>query len=287
MATHIGIALLVLALACVGLAQQPSSHFAMLDGTRVYYESTGKGKEALVFIHGWSCDHSFWRMQAPVWRKRRSLLIDLPGHGRSDKQELAYTMDHFARGVDAVMRDAGVERAVLIGHSMGGPVARQVLRHYPRKVKAIVFVDSFLRRVPKDEAARQKTIEGWKQFVAPLQAPNYKESAAKFIEGMFVEQTPADLRKDITSKMTSTPQHVMVTAMQGMADPDLWQEDKAEIPALAVAAKRKDAPAAAGAFIKSLFPRLEYVEVPGCGHFLMLERPEQFNEILLGFLKGL
>src|ERR1043165_9182525 len=92
------------------------------DGARVHYESYGKGKDAVVFIHGWTCDLSFWRGQAPVYQKRRSLLIDLPGHGQSDKPEVSYTQERFARAVEAVMRDEGVERAVLVGHSMGGPV---------------------------------------------------------------------------------------------------------------------------------------------------------------------
>src|SRR5689334_9550758 len=53
------------------------------DGSRVHYESYGKGREAVVFIHGWTCDLTFWRGQAPVYEKRRALLVDLPGHGRA------------------------------------------------------------------------------------------------------------------------------------------------------------------------------------------------------------
>jgi pimeloyl-ACP methyl ester carboxylesterase len=257
----------------------------MLSGTRVYYQSAGMGKEALVFIHGWSCDHSFWRLQAPVWEKRRSLLIDLPGHGRSDKPELAYTMDHFARGVDAVLRDAGVERAVLIGHSMGGPVARQVLRNYPERVKGIVLVDSFFRPWPKDPAAREKAAAGWAQWLAPFRAPGYKDHVARFVASMFVPQTAPELRQEITGKMLSTPQHVMVSAMESMGDPDLWAEDRWDIPVLAVVAKSDSGPRDGGAYLKTLFPNLEYVELPDCGHFLMLERPDRLNELLLKFAR--
>src|ERR1700726_3701725 len=55
---------------------------AKYDGARVHYESYGKGRETVVFIHGWTCDLTFWRGQAPVYTKRRALLIDLPGHGQ-------------------------------------------------------------------------------------------------------------------------------------------------------------------------------------------------------------
>src|SRR3982750_3322962 len=105
------------------------------DGAKVHYESYGKGTDAVVFIHGWTCDLTFWRGQAPVYEKRRSLLIDLPGHGQSAKPEVAYTQERFARAVEAVMSDAGVTSAVLVGHSMGGPVALTFLRLYPAKTR--------------------------------------------------------------------------------------------------------------------------------------------------------
>src|SRR5436305_6227495 len=122
------------------------------DGAKVRYESYGKGKEAVVFIHGWTCDLTFWRGQAPSYQKHRSLLIDLPGHGQSDKPEVDYSEERFALAVDAVMRDAGVERAVLVGHSMGGAVELTFLRLFPAKARAVVLVDAYVPQRPKDKA---------------------------------------------------------------------------------------------------------------------------------------
>lgn len=121
--------LLVMLLSSTVAAQKSASsagesHYASLDGARIHYQSYGKGREALVFIHGWSCDLSHWRDQVADFQGRnRVIAVDLPGHGQSDKPKLAYTMDLFARAVDAVLRDAQVDRAVLVGHSMGTPVA--------------------------------------------------------------------------------------------------------------------------------------------------------------------
>ena len=83
----------------------------------------------------------------------RMLFVDLPGYGKSDKPKMDYTMDVFAQAVDAVLRDAGVERAVLAGHSMGTPVVLQFYRLYPAKTKALVFVDGPLRPFLKDATA--------------------------------------------------------------------------------------------------------------------------------------
>ena len=86
------------------LASAPS-RFASLDGIRIHYKSLGEGSEALVFVHGWSCNLDFWRYQVPAFSgKARLLLIDLPGFGESDRPRLAYTMNLFARSVDAGRR---------------------------------------------------------------------------------------------------------------------------------------------------------------------------------------
>src|SRR5258708_16656709 len=154
---------------------------ARYDGSRVHYESYGKGAEALVFIHGWTCDLTFWRGQAAVYQKRRSLLIDLPGHGQSDKPETAYTMEHFARAIDGVLRDAGVERAVLVGHSMGGPVIFTFLRLFPAKTKALVFVDAYIPQAPKDDAEKAAGDTRMKLFLATLKAPTYLQITKRMI----------------------------------------------------------------------------------------------------------
>src|SRR5712691_1441856 len=89
---------------------QSDSRYASLDGARIHYQSYGKGPEALVLIHGWSCNLDYWRDQIPDFQKRnRVIAIDLPGHGQSEKPQLVYSMDLFARAVDAVLRDAHVK----------------------------------------------------------------------------------------------------------------------------------------------------------------------------------
>ena len=88
------------------------------------------------------------------------IAIDLPGHGQSDKPQVTYSMDYFARAVEAVMNDAKAKRAVLVGHSMGTPVARQFYRKYPQKTLAIVIVDGVLRPLG-DKAMMDRMIEGF------------------------------------------------------------------------------------------------------------------------------
>ena len=251
------------------------SRYVKLDGQRVHYENHGKGREALLFVHGWTCTLNFWSRQVPAFEgKTRVIAIDLPGHGLSDKPQINYTMDLFARAVDAVLLDAGVDRAVLIGHSMGGPVIREFYRKYPQKTLALVIVDSPLRSFGKRE--------DMDRFIAPLRGPGHKEWADKFIDGMFGPSASAELRSEIKTPMLSTPQHVAISAMEGMMDPAIWKDDTINVPVLAI--MTKNWPPDTEQSYRSLAPNLEYRVMDGIGHFLMMEKPGEFNELLAGFL---
>jgi pimeloyl-ACP methyl ester carboxylesterase len=259
--------------------------FAKLDGVRIHYQGYRAGRDAAVFVHGWTCDHTFWRLQAPVYENRRSLLIDLPGHGESDKPETDYSQELFAGAVDAVMRDAGVDRAVLIGHSMGMAVGTQFLRMFPQKLSGFVIVDGFMPPSPKDDAERQKANAQREMMIQTWRSPDYKKAFVKMIDGMSSpEHTPQALRDEIRTKMTATPQHVVAGAMEGMFSmAPLGDSERFNVPTLAIMARRQNR-AGYGDLLRKYFPKLEYQEWPGVGHFLMMEAPEKFNTALSGFL---
>jgi pimeloyl-ACP methyl ester carboxylesterase len=253
------------------------SRFAKLDGARIHYVNYGKGSEALVLIHGWTQNVDAWRDQVPDFAKRyRVIAIDLPGHGQSDKPQTTYSMDYFARAVDAVMRDAKVKRAVLVGHSMGTPVARQFYRKYPEKTRAIVIVDGSLRPFG-DKAIMDR-------LIASLRSPNYKESGDQMFAAMSGPNLSAEPKGRIAASFVNTPQHVVVSAMEGMADASIWGEDKINVPVLAVMARNPFFPPNVEQSFRVIAPSMEFQMWESVGHFLMMEKPKEFNEAVLTFL---
>ena len=257
-------------------AKDGESKFATLNGAKIHYKSYGQGSDAFVLVHGWSSNLEAWNYQLPDLTKRgRVIAIDLPGHGQSDKPQLAYTMDHFAAAIDAVMKDAKVERGVILGHSMGTPVARQFYRKYPNKTLAIVIVDGGLRPFG-DKAMRD-------QFLSSFKSPNYKEVGTQ----MFAQMTPvlsaADKEKALASFL-STPQNVLVTAMESMNDDALYASDKINVPVLAILAKSPFWPADTEEFLKGLAPDLELIWWEGVDHFLHQEKTKEFNNAVLAFV---
>ena len=279
--------LLVLALSTPLASQatqaKPEDRYAKFDKMKVHYQNYGKGDEALVFVHGWTCNLTFWKANLPAFTdKARVIAIDLPGHGQSEKPEIAYTMKLFAQSVEAVMRDAKVSKATLIGHSMGAPVLWQFYRQFPEKTRGLVIVDGALRSMG--------TRESMKPFLDPLRLPTYRSSAERSVE--FLTQGMKDLkvRAEVKTAMLNAPQHTMVSAFEGMLDPNLWpkpitEQDKIKVPTLALMATSGNWTSDYEKHVREFVPGIEYQVWTGVSHFLMMDEPLKFNETVLAFLK--
>ena len=275
-----------MAAAGVALGDAETPRGAKFNDVHIHYENYGSGPEALVFIHGWTCDLTFWRGQEPLYTDptRRALLIDLPGHGLSDKPHLAYPIEFFARAIEAVMRDAHVERAVLIGHSLGGTIAYAFLRLYPEKAKALVLVDAFVTRHMAGPPDRAATAAYFARIARSLQGPAGEKTFAQRVESFFTPQTPEPLRAEIRAKMYATPKHVRIAALSSISS--LHPPPAGEVfdlPAIAIQAadphtqERFD-------LMRTIFTRMQLDRWEGAGHFLMLEDPARFNREVEQFL---
>ena len=255
------------------------SKFVDVDHLKVHYTNYGKGDTALLFVHGWACDETIWSEQAPALAERtRVITIDLPGHGQSDKPKtISYDKDLYVRAIDGVINDAGVKSVFLVGHSNGTPFIRHYYRKFPAKVKALVIVEGPLR------AFFDK--ENMEKFVAPLRGENYLEAAGRIIEAMISPIKDATLRAKIQALMLKTPQYVAVSEFEATADPDLWKEDKIDVPVLMVLAKQPSWSAEYEQFVRGLAPKVDYQMWENVSHFLMMERPREFNASVLRFLE--
>src|SRR5215510_11723875 len=111
----IGLSFFVFVLAFANLAQTPKDNWADFGDVKLHYYDIGnsKAKNALVFVHCWTCNVEFWKESYNAFPQYRVIALDLPGHGKSDKPKVDYSMEYFAKAVDAVLKKAGVQKAVL------------------------------------------------------------------------------------------------------------------------------------------------------------------------------
>ena len=266
---------LVLALALsVALAWPLSA--ASVDGLKIHSSVSGSGRGAIVFVHGWTCDSSSWGAQVPVFAKKyRVLTLDLPGHGQSaSPADGKFSMELFARAVEAVRAEARVDRIVLVGHSMGAPVIRQYARLYPQHVAGLVAVDG-----PLD--MRSFPPAGFKPPV--MSGPDGVKNRESMIKGMFTPQTPPALQQQILAMMLHAPESTAAGAMQAILDPALAKIEPTPMPALGIYAGTAQLPKVED--VRQALPKFEETQVAGTGHFVMMEKPEEFNRLLSTFLE--
>ncbi len=247
------------------------------QGAKVVWENRGGGTEALVFVHGWCGDHGVWSKQMESLQPWRRIAIDLPGHGASDKPRREYGVDFLAESILAVMQQAGVERAVLVGHSNGAVTVRRFLELHPERVAGLVLVDGPLKSFFASP-------EEGRAFVAPLHGDGWKEWAARTVDGMLAPmKSPAD-RARVRATMLATPRQVMLSSFEGTLDPALWREQPIGVPLLLVLARSPFWDADYEAFVRRLAPQVQYEVLDGVSHFLMLDAPGRFDELVRGFL---
>jgi pimeloyl-ACP methyl ester carboxylesterase len=260
-----------------------TDRFAPLDGYKVHYQSYGSGKRTVVFLSGWGCDTTLWRNQAPALASRwRVLLVDLPGHGRSDAPEIRYTIALFTRAVAAVLDDAQVEKAAVVGHSMGGMVAYEFARQHPERTLALIWVDGAFG-VP---IQIHQQMADFKRHAQEFRGPDYKAKVTEFIEQLFVPETPAAVREEVRQSVLATPQHVLASAQEELANPATFEHALLDKPAFALLSSFWNPEQYIDIFKKYL-PRLEYELIDGVGHYPMLEKPAETNAFLARVLARL
>lgn len=262
------------------LAASPAAALTVLsgsvkapDGVEIHYDAAGTGEPAIVFVHCWSCDRSYWREQFGHFaRQRRTVALDLAGHGASGLGRQRYTVEAFGGDVKAVVDALGLQRVVLVGHSLGGPVTLEAARLMPRKVVALVPIDTL------GQVGRAVSPEERQAFLEPMRK-DFRAATRRFVrERMFAPGADPDLVDEVSEDMAAAPGDVALSAIESLMDYD-------EVAGLA-AVKARVRLISADLFPTDLAaarkakPDLQLAVMPGRGHFLMLEDPAEFNRLL-------
>jgi len=235
----------------------------------------GEGPVSVVFVHGWSCDRSYWKEQLDYFAQGyRVVALDLAGHGDSDLNRDDWTLPAFGEDVAAVINGLGLKGVVLVGHSMGGPVIVEAARIAPEELIGLVVVDAL-----QDPDAPGMTLDAVQGSLAPF-AENFSGAMRDLVSAaMFVPQSDTILQAWIVEDMASAPPDVGVGALRNtLLWPTMTRSDA--LAALRVPVRLINSPlyptdsAAANRY------GMDVVIMSGVGHFAMMEDPETFNALL-------
>ena len=253
-------------------ASQKKPEVRSSDGVPISYDVAGSGAPALVFVHGWCCDKTYWRRQIPHFSKRHKVVaIDLGGHGDSGLARADWTIEAFGRDLAAVVEALDLRPVILVGHGMGGPVNLAAARLMPTGVIALIGVNTYN---DIDAEYNEFDTEG---FAKALKS-DFTAVAASSVGGMFVASSDPDIVGRVTADISSARPDVGAGAMRAFMSFDRIKALKGlDIPIRCINSDHRPTDVPAGQKHAASF---ELKIMKGRGHFPMLEAPEEFNKLL-------
>ena len=273
------IVLALLSIVLTGCSVDAENQVRSFDGVKISYEVQGKGEPVLVFVHGWSCSREYWKEQAAHFAKNHKVVtIDLAGHGRSGLSRKDYTIEAFGKDVAAVAEKLNLNRIILVGHSMGGPVIVEAAGQMPGRVICAVGADTF------HDIERGYSGPEMEEIAVRLEADFVKETQS-FVRQMFPAGADAELVEWVADSMSSADAEIAVNAFRNLGNYDLKSAaGKMEIPLYSINA---DFWPTNFEVNKKCVKSFKLKMMPGIGHFVMLEDAEKFNKLLEEIIKKL
>lgn len=233
------------------------------------YDDRGAGEPALVFLHGWACDRGVWSGQLDAFAPRhRVIAVDLTGHGESPRAAGAWSIESCGADVAARLRPLGLQRVVIVGHSMGGDVAIEAAHQLGDRVEAIVWVDAY-RSLPVDRS--EARIERW---VEPFQR-DFGGTMRRFVRGMFPAGADPAFVEHLVADMAAADPEAAVEMLQASLRYGAGVADRLAGLGCPVVAINPDDPPSDAASLERYGVRVSCM--PGVGHFLMMEDAAAFN----------
>jgi pimeloyl-ACP methyl ester carboxylesterase len=242
---------------------------SVTDGVQIHYEFAGDGPVTLVFVHCWSCDENFWSNQVAAFAPQyQVVLLDLAGHGQSGRDRKEWTIEAFAGDVKAVVEKLDLKQVILVGHSMGGPVCVAAAGMMPDRVIEVVGVDTM------QDVSVHPTPEQIQPYITQMKA-NFPGLVAQFVRTMFPAGADTALVSRVTGEMASAPPEIAIPAFENMFKYDLAAGFAAlKCPIREINSDQHPTNVTAD---RQAAKDFDVVVVKGVGHFIQLERPEEFN----------
>ena len=253
------------------------------DGVEIAYDVRGKGDIALVFIHGWAGDRSFWCEQLDAFAgDYRVVSVDLAGHGESKADRTVWSVASLAGDVRAVAEKLDLKKVILVGHSLGGPVALDAARLMPGRILAVVGADTL------HNAEMEYTQQMVDQALAAFSA-DFQQTMTAFVRSMFPEDPNSAVADWVVSKACSANQKAVLAIIRETPNLDIKRSfSAAKIPIRCInVAPYPPTNTETRIETNRKYADFDALLMQGVGHFPMLERPKEFNSNLRKILADL
>jgi 3-oxoadipate enol-lactonase len=252
-------------------------------GVGIAWESTGTG-DPVLFLHGLGGSLLDWDAQVEAFSaKYRVIRLDVRGHGSSDKPGGSYEVEEFTSDAIAVLRAAGVSRAHVVGISMGGMIALQLAVDAPEMVKSLVLVntgpevkaENFAERLALWQRRILTRFLSMEKFAAILAQRLFPEPGQAAMQAEFRRRWALNDPRAYRESYLALLRWSVADRVPMIREPALVIHAELDYTTL----ERKER------WAKKL-PNARIVAIPGGRHAVSMDKAEEFNRVVLGFLGG-
>ena len=257
-----------------------------LNGINVEYRDEGTGLP-VIFLHAFPLNQTMWDDQVAALRNHcRAITLDLRGFGRSDAPQGPYRMDEMAADVRALMAVLNLEKAVLVGLSMGGYIALALYRNYPEILRALVLADT--RASGDTNEARERRLKSAERAELDGSKAIARDMVPLLLGRSTLENRPSVVQRVQAMIESNTPQGI-AGAQRGMAErrDSTYILAGMDFPVLIVVGSEDTlTPVAEAEGLRNGIAGARFCVIKGAGHLSNMEQPEEFNKTLLGFISS-
>ncbi len=272
--------MICLALLISGCGELESNKIAVANGpVSIAYEMAGTGDTAIILVHGWSINKSYWKDQiTPLSKRFKVIAMDLGGHGQSGHNRKDWTIENYSADLIALINQLNLRKVILVGHSMSGEICLATALAEPEGVIGLIGIDNFKgfvqRYTPEEEAQSKEFLQALglhydslvRVFVrSGLFPPDSKDTVS--INRVIHDATNEDSKISLASLESLMKFSLQDSAMLG----------KLRYPLHLIACDPPPNDSALKAICKSGY---EVRMIHGTGHYPMIEKPAEFSRIL-------
>ncbi|PZR00507.1 MAG: alpha/beta hydrolase [Cereibacter sphaeroides] len=233
----------------------------------------------LILLHGYTDNSRSWSLLAPYFKDRRVIAVDLRGHGGSAAPACCYGLDSLADDLGGFMDAMNIEKADIVGHSLGSMTAGTFAALHPERVNKLVLISTAFK-APQGAS-------DWLWANVPS-LPDKIDPDSQFMKDWYYNPNPvpADYIDRERAESAATPKQVWMGVLTGLTLAD-WSGlvPRITAPTLILWGDQDGLfDAASQEAVKAAFPKAEYQAYPGFGHNMFWETPETVGARITGFL---
>jgi pimeloyl-ACP methyl ester carboxylesterase len=250
----------------------------------INYYQLGKGDTTILFLHGWCINGFYWQNQITDFAKTYTVCsIDLPGFGKSKANRVNWTIEEYAKDISHFIDTLNLKNVILVGHSMSGEIILQTALSNNPRIIGVVGVDNF------KFIDVEFTPEQMKQMTDffPMLQNDFKNSAPIYADNMlFHPSTPLEIKENVKKDFANTDPAIGYGTFMNQMQYAYNDPQKLELLHYKLYLINSDGfPTNEEGLKKHCKMGFEIKNISGTGHYPMIEKPKEFNQLLEEILK--